>query len=413
MGLFAPPEALAAPAAPAALAAPVAAQPAVVIRRIETFLYRAKISKPVVSTITSIDRRVALLVRLEDSEGACGWGEIYATMPAYGAEHRANTVHKMLAGLLLGAPLASPAACWQMLTQKTYAMMVQTGEHGPFSAAIAGIDCALWDLFARRAGVPLWVLLGGVPGAVSGGVPGGAPRTLPVYASGLNPADGPAVVEASRAKGFRAFKQKIGFGDAIDSGNLQRIRAGMRAGEALMVDVNQGWSVAEALRMAPGLAAFDLAWVEEPLLADRPAHEWQQCAQAFAPLLAGGENLMAEQFAAQSGWLGVIQPDVGKWGGVSAAWAVARAALAQGKRFCPHWLASGIGLMTSAHLLAGAGGDGMLEVDVNENPLREVLAQPYPALVEGAYGLSRRAGIGVEPDLVAASGWLEQHAQSA
>ena len=388
-----------------ALAAPVTAQPAVVIRRIETFLYRAKISKPVVSTITSIDRRVALLVRVEDSKGAWGWGEIYATMPAYGAEHRANTVHKMLAGLLLGAPLASPAAGWQMLTQKTYAMMVQTGEHGPFSAAIAGIDCALWDLFARRAGVPLHVLLGGLPG--------GAPRALPVYASGLNPADGPDVVEASRAQGFRAFKQKIGFGDAIDTGNLQRIRAGMRADEALMVDVNQGWNVTEALRMAPRLAAFNLAWVEEPLLADRPAHEWQQCAQAFSSVLAGGENLLSEQFAGQSAWLGVIQPDVGKWGGVSAAWAVARAALAQGKRYCPHWLASGIGLMASAHLLAATGGDGMLEVDVNENPLREVLAQPYPALVDGAYGLSGRAGIGVEPDLVAASGWLEQRVESA
>lgn len=384
-----------------ALATPVTAQPAVVIRRIETFLYRAKISKPVVSTITSLDRRVALLVRVEDSAGAFGWGEIYATMPAYGAEHRAATVHKLLAPLLLGQPLPSPAACWQRLTQKTYAMMVQTGEHGPFSAAIAGTDCALWDLFARRAGVPLCVLLGE------------APRALPVYASGLNPADGPEVVEASRAQGFRAFKQKIGFGDEIDIGNLQRIRAGMHSGDALMVDVNQGWSVEQALHMAPKLAAFDLAWVEEPLLADRPAHEWRQCAGAFSSVLAGGENLQSEQFAQQSEWLGVLQPDVGKWGGISASWAVAKAARAQGKRYCPHWLAGGIGLMASAHLLAAAGGDGMLEVDVNENPLREVLAQPFPALVNGAFGLSARAGIGVEPDLAAAAGWLEQRAESA
>lgn len=384
-----------------ALATPVTAQPAVVIRRIETFLYRAKISKPVVSTITSLDRRVALLVRVEDSEGAYGWGEIYATMPAYGAEHRAATVHNLLAPLLLGQPVPSPAACWQRLTQKTYAMMVQTGEHGPFSAAIAGTDCALWDLFARRAGVPLCVLLGE------------APRALPVYASGLNPADGPEVVEASRAQGFRAFKQKIGFGDEIDIGNLQRIRAGMHPGEALMVDVNQGWSVEESMRMAPKLAAFDLAWVEEPLLADRPAHEWQQCARTFSSVLAGGENLQSEQFAQQSAWLGVLQPDVGKWGGISASWAVARAALAQGKRYCPHWLAAGIGLMASAHLLAGTGGDGMLEVDVNENPLRAALAQPFPALVNGAFALSQRAGIGVEPDLAAASRWLERREESA
>jgi L-alanine-DL-glutamate epimerase-like enolase superfamily enzyme len=387
------------------LAVPVIVQPPTVIRRIDTFLYRAKVSKPVVSTITTLDRRVALLVRVEDGDGAFGWGEIYATMPTYGAEHRVQTLHKLLAPLVIGKAIARPAECWQMLTQKTYAMAIQTGELGPISAAIGGLDCALWDLFARRAGVPLCSLLASLPS--------GARVALPAYASGLNPADGPEVVEASRARGFRAFKQKIGFGEDVDIGNLQRIRAGMQAGEALMVDVNQGWPIEEALRMAPKLTRFDLAWVEEPLLADRPASEWRQCAQAFSAVLAGGENLRADEFTEQSAWLGVIQPDVGKWGGISASWAVARAALAAGKRYCPHWLGAGIGLMASAHLLAAAGGDGMLEIDVNENPLREALCQPFPALVDGALALTQEPGFGVEPDRAAASGWLVQHDESA
>lgn len=383
-----------------ALAAPGRPQPPVVIRRVETFIYRVQVNKPVVSTLATLTQRTALLLRLEDSEGAFGWGEVYATLPSYGAEHRAQTVHKLLASLLLGQTIHQPAECWLRLTQKTHAMAIQTGESGPISAAIAGLDCALWDLFARRAAVPLCTLLGGTP------------QSLPAYASGLNPADGPQVVQACRAQGFRAFKQKIGFGDKVDLGNLARIRADMAAHESLMVDVNQGWTLAQALCMAPQLAPFVLAWVEEPLLADRPAHEWQQCAQAFSSVLAGGENLRAEGFAEQAEWLGVVQPDVGKWGGISAAWAVAQAALARGKRYCPHWLGSGLGLMASAHLLAAVGGDGWLEMDVNENPLREALCQPWPALMEGALVLTQGVGLGVEPDQTATKSCLIQHEET-
>ncbi len=382
------------------LAVPALLQSPVVIRRVETFIYRVQVNKPVVSTLATIAQRTALLLRVEDSEGAFGWGEVYATLPFYGAEHRAQTVHKLLASLLLGQVIHQPAECWHRLTQKTHAMAIQTGEAGPISAAIAGLDCALWDLFARRSGVPLCSLLGG------------APLALPAYASGLNPGDGPQVVQTCRAQGFRAFKQKIGFGDQVDLDNLARIRADMAAHESLMVDVNQGWALAQALRMAPLLAPFDLAWVEEPLLADRPAHEWRACAQAFTPVLAGGENLRAGGFADQSEWLGVIQPDVGKWGGISGGWAVAQAARARGKRYCPHWLGSGLGLMASAHLLAAVGGDGWLEMDVNENPLREALCQPWPALVDGALVLTQSPGLGVEPDQRAAERCLIQHEES-
>jgi D-galactarolactone cycloisomerase len=377
-----------------------AGQPAVEIRRLQTFVFRATVDKPVVSSLARIPDRVSVLVRVEDRDGVFGWGEIYSTLPSYGAEHRAMVLHRTVAPLLLAETITDPAECWQTLSRKTHAWAIQTGEPGPVGAVLGGLDCALWDLFARRAGKPLCTLLGT------------APRPVPAYASGLNPADGPEVVEQSRAQGFRAFKQKIGFGEEIDLSNLTRIRAGMRAGEALMVDVNQGWTLQQALQMAPLLDPFGLGWIEEPLQADRPADEWRQCAAAFSGPLAGGENLRGASFADQAQWLDVIQPDVGKWGGISGGWTVARAAVAAGKRYCPHWLGSGIGLMASAHLLAAAGGSGMLEVDVNENPLREALCQPFPELVDGAIVLSAGAGIGVEPDLHAASRWLAAHQET-
>jgi D-galactarolactone cycloisomerase len=66
--------------------------------------------------------------------------------------------------------------------------------------------------------------------------------------------------------------------------------------------------------------------------------------------------------------------------------------------YCPHFLGSGIGLMSSAHLLAAAGGDGLLEIDVNPNPHRDALVGEALPLVAGSIQLSETAGIGIEPD---------------
>jgi L-alanine-DL-glutamate epimerase-like enolase superfamily enzyme len=87
-------------------------------------------------------------------------------------------------------------------------------------------------------------------------------------------------------------------------------------------------------------------------------------------------------------------------------------ALSAGKLYCPHWLGSGIGLMASAHVLAAVGGPGLLEVDVNENPLREALCQPFPALVKGQWVMPQGAGLGVDPDLKAASSWCVKHEET-
>ena len=370
------------------------------IRRIETYLYQAKVEKPVVSSLATLNKRIALLVRIEDQDGAFGWGEIYATMPSFGAPHRALIVHESLSQLIQGKSFDTPSQCWQWLTQKTHNLQIQTGEMGPFSAAIAGIDCAFWDLYSRKQDLPLAQCLGSDL------------RPLPVYASGLNPADGPEVVIASRAMGFNAFKQKIGFGTSVDIAILEKIVDTLPANESLMVDVNQGWSLTQAHEMAKLLQPFPLRWIEEPLQADRPAAEWQVCRTLFNKSLAGGENLRADDFEAHSQWLDVIQPDVGKWGGISANFGIAKNAITAGKLYCPHWLGSGLGLMTSAHLLCATGGDGLLEMDVNENPLRDLLATPLPKVISGHIQLNPSAGIGTLPNLQLAAPMLVNYQET-
>jgi len=59
----------------------------------------------------------------------------------------------------------------------------------------------------------------------------------------------------------------------------------------LAADANQAWSTERALEIAPHLAEFGLAWLEEPIRADRPWQEWQRLREGAGLPLAAGENI--------------------------------------------------------------------------------------------------------------------------
>ena len=361
------------------------------IRSVQASCYRYPLTTPVVTSFGKMHDRPAVLVRVEDDDGEYGWGEVWCNFPAVGAEHRTRLVNEMLAPLLAGVAVAHPSAVFDDLIARTSVLALQSGEPGPFAQAIAGIDTALWDLFARRAGTPLWRMLGGSSGRMR------------VYASGINPDGSVAMAEAAMRRGHRAFKLKIGFDPERDRGNLRELRKVV--GEAfLAADVNQGWSIEQALTSAPPLEAYNLAWLEEPLRADRPWSEWQTLKKRVTIPLAGGENIAGrENFATalSEGVLSVVQPDVAKWGGISGCIAVARDILAAKRCYCPHYLGGGIGLLASAHLLAGSGSGGLLEVDSNDNPLRDIFCGTVADISDGEIALPETPGLGIEPDVAA------------
>ncbi len=361
------------------------------IRRVEAFVFRHPVRVPVRTSFGIMRDRPAVFVRITGDDGAVGWGEVWCNFPACGAEHRAALVATVLAPLLEGGQFdGGPVQVFESISAQTAVLAIQSGEPGPIAQSIAGVDLALWDLCARRAGQPLWRHLGGTNGYI------------PVYASGINPDGCEAFALAQRAAGHRAFKLKIGFDAARDIANVQALRRTLGDEPPLMVDANQAWSLDEAGHMTERLNGFGLGWLEEPLRADRPWHEWQVL-QARSPVpLAAGENMAgldAFDAALQSQALSVVQPDAAKWGGISGNWPVIARILDAGLRFCPHYLGAGIGLAASGHLLAAAGGGGMLEVDANPNPLRTELCPALGRLEDGFIELGEAPGIGVEPDL--------------
>lgn len=360
-----------------------------VIRTIEALCYRYPLSTPVVTSFGRMLDRPAVFVRVEDDDGNIGWGEVWANFPSTGAEHRARLINEVLAPLLRGFTASQPAEVFDKLTHATSVLALQSGEFGPFAQTIAGIDLAVWDLYARRRNTALWKLLGGNRGEI------------PVYASGINPTGSLQTAEAALGRGHRALKLKVGFDLAGDCANLASLRKLVGDGK-LAADANQGWSVERAIEVVPYLAEFGLAWLEEPIRADRPWREWQTLRTGTEVPLAAGENIASRAGFSQAlgdDVLRVVQPDIAKWGGLSVCSEIARDILNSGKVFCPHFLGGGIGLLASAHLLAGVGGAGLLEVDCNDNPLRDLFCGPVNTVRDGLVKLSDAPGLGIEPDL--------------
>ena len=167
---------------------------------LEPILLRTKVYIPVVTFFGTIPERTLLLIRAEDNDGAVGWGEVFGNFPMHGAENRVNLILDYIAPFILSRRWLSPVHAFDAITSKTHIMTLQSGEPGSFAQPIAGVDIALWDLVARKAGQPLYQFLGG------------SRTSVPTYASGLNPGGFEPIVEQKLSEGYNTFKIKTGFG---------------------------------------------------------------------------------------------------------------------------------------------------------------------------------------------------------
>ena len=131
---------------------PGEADRALTIARIEASIFRVPLQTPVATSFGTMRDRPALLVKVSDADGVFGWGEVWCNWPVSAAEHRIRLLTEDLAELVLGKSFADARACFAFVSQRVEIKALQAGEPGPYAQAIAGLDIALWDLSARRAG---------------------------------------------------------------------------------------------------------------------------------------------------------------------------------------------------------------------------------------------------------------------
>ena len=364
------------------------------IAAVRVSLYRARADRPVVTSFGTLDERPTLIVEVEDRDGARGWGEVWCNFPSFAAEHRARFLRDVIAPMFVGTRVSQPAEASQRIDGILGVPAIQAGEQGLVAGVAAGLDQALWDLITRRQHVPLWRAFGGN-------------ELVRVYASGVDSPDILANIASQQSLGHRAFKLRVGFSDKQDVETVTSVRETVGDDVSLIVDANQAWTPRHAVEVAERLAPYRITWLEEPIRADSPARIWREVASRSPIPLSGGENIRSEAGFAQmieARFVRHVQPDVGKWGGVSDCLSVGRRAVAAGLGYSPHWLGGGVGLAITLNLLGAIGGPGLAEMDVNPNPLRQ--AFPELAVSEGTVRLSDEPGFGFEPDLASIARYL-------
>lgn len=258
------------------------------------------------------------------------------------------------------------------------------GRSGVAVQAVAAFDIALWDLKARRAGLPLAKLLGAHRESVDVYNTSGGFLSSPLEQV-LDNAD------LARSRGVGGIKIKVGSPDpAEDLRRVEAVRAHLGDGVPLMVDANQQWERSAALRIGRRLEAYDLVWIEEPLDAyDAEGHA--ALAAALDTPVATGEMLtsVAEHTALiDANASDVVQPDAPRVGGITPFLRITALADRKGLSLAPHFV-----MELHLHLAAAYPGTAWVEHFEWLEPLFEERLQ----LKDGRLLVPDRPGLGLTP----------------
>ncbi len=331
--------------------------------------------------------RPALLLRITDSDGCYGWGEVWANFPPRANLHKAHVIEDVIAPALNRLTYEHPAEIQQRLRQTLSVYFLHVGQQQVFEHILAGIDVALWDLALRKHGLSaidyfdLKV------------------RNASCYASSINADDMQDMIPQAAALGQQYFKIKIGYQPDNGYSLVERASAIVPDGSHVMIDSNQSWTLEQAVTALQSLQDFSPFFAEEPLAADASLHQWEALAKTSDIPLAGGENIYGvDSFVAMANaGLSFLQPDVAKWGGISGALQLADA-LPEGVHLWPHFMGTAVGQMASLALTAVIGGGAVCEMDCNKNPLRTQLCGNVIQITGGLVPLHDSPGLVPQPD---------------
>ncbi len=370
---------------------------AIKLNKIEVFPIRAHGGVSPKMALGSMPTRPALLVRIEDSAGCYGWGEVWANFPARANIHKAHIIQDVVADHLKDFTFNDPREVQDALRHKLSVFFLHVGQVQVFEHILAGIDTALWDLALRSAGVSFADFMG-LPHA-----------SAQSYATSINACDLERLIPEHAELGQTYFKLKIGFEEHGNSEIVARAAQLAADGARIMVDSNQSWTLDQAIETLQQIEDYAPYFAEESLRADAPKAEWEALAKTTVIPLAGGENIYGiDEFMAMTNvGMRVLQPDVAKWGGVSGALDLAKA-VPDDVLIWPHFMGAAIGQMASLAISAAVGDASFCEIDVNDNALRTDLCGDVVVIKNGRVRLPSEAGLVVPPKPAALKEFAEQ-----
>jgi len=345
------------------------------------------------------------VIRITAENGVQGLGETDAPPNAIAALLETPTAHiwsRSIRDLLLGENALEVERLWDQVYEGT----IYHGRRGLGIMLLSAIDIALHDLRGKLLGVPCFRLLGGP--ARQAVIP--YATLFPSMPQGRSWQElrGRCVqlMEKALSLGFKAFKMEMLFYDLITDRQLVefvhecRNIAGLDT--ELMIDVGYRWKNAnEALWALQRVEEDKLLFVETPLHTD-DLDGLARLADATTTPVAVGEFLQTRHEFRElmgRGHCDVIQPDLGRVGGLTEAVRAAHLAAERGLACIPHAWKTGLTVAATRHFAAAVPNCPCAEFyhpDLFPSLLRQELAGPEPELKKGLWSLPEQPGLGVE-----------------
>ena len=350
--------------------------------------------------------REFVFVQIDTDEGITGWGEI-TNYPGNVGNRAIQKYTSEIKDFLVGKDPTRIEEIWA----RTFRLFTYTGTRGATTAAMSGIDIALWDIFGKSLNLPIYKLLGGA-----------VRESIPLY---THPPEPGLDIELARrdakeivASGHTAFKMdpmmhslhggNIGFLDGeISAEGAERaeqitaeVRDAVGPNIEILIDAHGRFNVPTAIDLANRLEPYGIHWFEEPVPVES-YHALQQVRDSTNVRISVGERLHTRfEFVPifENNLADYIMPDVTWTGGISELKKISTMAEAYYIPVSPHDASGPINIMAGAHVSATIPNFYKLETMRYElsgyNPLIDIPLD----IRKGHLYLSEKPGLGINLD---------------
>lgn len=350
------------------------------IKKVWAELYKVPVHREMHDAIRYFSKMDVVFAHVETDDGVIGSGFTYSIIP-YGTREICSLINDGLAPLMVDMDPRNHEEIWGRIWRQ----VDWVGRGGIAILAVAAVDIAIWDLKAKLANMPLHRLLGG------------ARKRIPVYNTDggwLNHTLQQLVDETKQIvdAGFRGTKIKVGKDDpAEDAERIAAVREVLGPHRTLMVDANERFTSAEAIRRARMWEPYNLFWFEEPLPAEDILGHAALKAHTNIPIAIGESLFSRFQFRdyVSTGGASILQADACRCGGITEWLKIAHMADCHNMQVSPHFV-----MELHLPLVAAIPNSLFVEYIPSLNP---VLTKPLE-LVDGCFTPSEEPGLGIPFD---------------
>lgn len=368
-----------------------------IIECIKTHHVKCELQQPFGFSQWSYDQRNVLLIEIITDSGISGWGECYGPADVIQA-----AVDKFYAPRIIGKEALSTDAVWHLMWRAS----LDFSRKGVMTAAMSGIDMALWDIKGKAMSMTVSQLMGGQ-----------LRNHVPCYATGMYYQDLPeemllkTLVEEAISyseQGFKAMKIKVGKNPEFDAKLIVAMREALPT-TILAADSNHAFDLPEAIKIGKLLDQNNYLFFEEAISPEFP-EQFRQLQDKLNLAVATGEceqTRWGYRKLIEQGGVQLLQADLAYCGGISEALKIRALASSFGINMIPHVWGTQLNLAAATHFLATAYHEPgraeekplFLEYDRTENPLRDNLYKTSINVSQGVAHVPTAPGLGVEIDL--------------